>query len=135
MTDDWLGPRRELTRKDIDAVLAFLPFFEQPEAAFAEGRSMAPEVHSFMVALYEHHWMYPFSWSTEAWQRQMFALLDDPERLNKARLETLRKILITYARADRLCEGALVEACERGHVLAILRRVKQIRDKKYPSPS
>ncbi len=76
MTDSWEDPRRELTDEDIGAILAFLPFFERPGEVFGHGRSMAPEVEAFMVALYDHHWMYPFQWATDPWQRRMFALLE-----------------------------------------------------------
>jgi len=94
---------------------------------------MAPEVQAFMEALYEHHWMYPFAWTDHGWQERMFAMRDDPERMARARIATLRKMLITYARADHFCEGALVEACEQGYIQAILRRAKEIVDRK-PCP-
>jgi hypothetical protein len=142
VSSDWEAGRRELTQEDIDAILAFLPAFEQPGYTFGEWRPyhdertgealpmaycfMAADVQAFMEALYEHHWMYPFDWTSRAWQRRMSAIRDDPARMAKTRLETMRKMLITYARADRFCDGALVEACERGYVLAILRRVKEL---------
>lgn len=154
--DDWESGRRGLTQVDIDAILAFLPAFEQSGRTFGEWQPhrdvrtgealpmaycfMAPDVQAFMEALYEHHWMYPFDWMNRVWQKRMFAMRDDPARMARARLETMRKMLITYARADRFCDGALVEACEQGYVLAILRRVKELagppspRSERRPGP-
>lgn len=142
MASDWESGWRELSREDIDAILTFLPVFDQPGREFGDWHSyrdertgqalpmaycfMADDVQAFMEALYEHHWMYPFDWMNRLWQRRMFAMRDDPARMARARLETMRKMLITYVRADRFCDGALVEAFEQGYIQAILRRVKEI---------
>ena len=142
MTIDQESGRKDLMREDIDAVLAFLPVLEQPGLKFGEWHpyrdertdtplpigysNIAPEVQAFLHALYEHHWVYPFDYLNRAWQKRMFALRDDPERMARARLETMRKMLITYARMDYWIDSTLAEACEQGYIQAILRRVKEI---------
>jgi hypothetical protein len=142
MSTDWKADRKNLTHKDIAAVLAFLPVFEQPGFCFGRwlpepGASadaatqlgyceLAPEVCEFLEVLYERRWMYPFVWMDPSWQERMEALRRDPARIAEADLETLRQMLITYVRADRFCEGELLGAFEDDGILAILRRVKEI---------
>jgi hypothetical protein len=45
---------------------------------------------------------------------------------------TLRKLLTTHVRADRFVEGHLAGVLESGHMLAILRRLKDIRQQSWP---
>lgn len=140
---DWERRRRPLRRRDIEALLAFLPVISAE--GFSPGRwhspsgnsdddgelapaywESAPETRAFMETLYETRWMYPFDWSDGAWQKDMFALRDDPAQMARADLETLRQMLISYARADRFFEGAWAEAFEGGYIRAILERLKEI---------
>ena len=41
---------------------------------------------------------------------------------------SLCKLLTTHVRTDRITEGHLANVLESGHITAILRRLKQIRD-------
>ena len=54
--------------------------------------------------------------------------------LETADLTTLRKLLTTHVRADRFSEGHLAGVLQSGHIVAVLRRLRKIRDQ-LPKPS
>jgi hypothetical protein len=47
----------------------------------------------------------------------------------------VRKLLTTHIRADRFIEGHLAGVLENGHIVAVLRRLRTIRDQMAPSQS
>jgi O-acetyl-ADP-ribose deacetylase len=53
--------------------------------------------------------------------------MDDPKAIAGADLLTLRKLLTAHVRGDRFTEGHLAAVLEKGHILAILKRLEQIR--------
>ena len=121
-------------RGALDAVLRFLPVFERPDYQFGEwnypeGRfpyyACRGEVDDFVGALYKAGMIFPFDWP--GWQAEARRYLDDPAALDTAGTLTLRKLLITHVRQDRFAEGHLGSILERGHITAILRRLKVIR--------
>jgi hypothetical protein len=52
--------------------------------------------------------------------------VNDPDQIESADVEVLRKLLTTHVRQERFCEGYLAAMFENGHILALLRRLKQI---------
>jgi hypothetical protein len=118
----------------VDRVLAFLPLFEQQGYSFGEWHTppgqfprFAPnnDVSRFIEVLYEDGWIQPFDWGK--WQPQAEALYRNPRALGRARLSTLRRLLTLHVRKDRFCEGHLAGMLAEGHIVAILRRIAELR--------
>lgn len=76
--------------------------------------------------LYEQKIIIVFDWTS--WGDEVKRYQAEPEALARANLLTLRKLLTAHIRADRFVEGRLASVLESGHIAAILRRLKQIRD-------
>ena len=125
----------QVGRQQLDAVLQFLPVFERPDYQFGEWRypegrfpyyACRGEVDDFVGALFRHGMIFPFDWPS--WQEEAERYYTDPHALETAGILTLRKLLITHVRKDRFAEGHLGSILERGHITAILRRLKAIRE-------
>lgn len=121
-----------LTSDNLQAVLEFLPLFEQPD--FSPGEWIAQEGHlpyfsytsealAFIRALSGNGFIQPFDWMN--W-REGEQLVDNPELLRRANLQTLRKLLTAHVRADRFTEGHLAGTFESGHIAMILKRMAEI---------
>ena len=122
-----------VTPEQIDAVLGFLPLFEQPGVVFGEWQTpqgqmpyYAPsrQVLDFVQALYDEHLIVVFDWG--AWQEEVERYRSDPQALAEADLLTVRKLLTAHVRKDRFVEGHLGSVFESGHMTAILRRMREI---------
>ncbi len=120
---------------DYDRLLAFIEVFDTPE--FSSGQwefcrgclpefTYAPETNAFVQTLYDDGWTIVFDWGR--WQGEAVELLNEPEKLNAASMETLRKLLTLHVRKDRFCEGHLASVLKSGHILAILKRIRDIRE-------
>ena len=123
----------EVGPHQLDAVLRFLPIFEQPGYVFGEWHSpegqfpyyaMHHEAIEFVQALYAQQVVFSFDWPS--WQEEAERFVADPEALETADLLTLRKLLTTHVRKDRFVEGHLASVLECGHIVAILRRMGRI---------
>jgi hypothetical protein len=122
--------------KQIDAILPFLERFES--AGFSAGIWKGPEgqmpwfdfdeaVMEFQKALYDHGWVTPaFDWTE--WQQPAQEFVNSQEKVDKADLPTILKLFTAHVRADRFCEGHLAAMFENGHIVALLRRLKAIRN-------
>jgi len=121
-----------LTEDNLLAVLSYLPSFEQP--SFSPGEWVAQQGHlpyfdyssavlAFEKALYSNGFIQPFNWTK--WYEGLL-LKDHPELLQRASLQTLRKLLTAHVRADRFNEGHLADIFESGHMLMILKRLAEI---------
>ena len=117
---------------DWKQAIAFLAVFEaadyrfghwrQPEGQF--GYEYHPEVLSFIRALNDASIVLDFDWG--AWQPKAMRYWEEPSRLGRARLTTLRKLLTLHLRKDRFVEGHLAEMLESVHITAILRRAASL---------
>jgi hypothetical protein len=125
----------EVGPHQLDALLRFLPIFEQPGYVFGEWRSaegqfpyysMHREATEFVQTLYGQQVVFSFDWRN--WQQEAERFVADPEALGTADLLTLRKLLTTHVRRDRFVEGHLASMLECGHITAILRRLGKIRE-------
>ena len=121
--------------QQIDAILEYLPIFErrdfQPgQWVEREGQfphfAFSPEVDEFVAALYQQNIIIPFDW--RSWSEEAKRYQADPDALEASDLLTLRKLLTAHVRADRFVEGRLAGLFQSGHLTAILRRLKRIRD-------
>jgi hypothetical protein len=81
------------------------------------------EVVRWQAALYENHIVLPFDWTEFEWTQKMRRFTEDPSRLLRACLLTVRKVLTALTRAERFCEGSLAEAFERGLPQAAMGRL------------
>jgi hypothetical protein len=119
----------------IDALLRFLPAFEAADANHGEWRfadGVMPHlvtseaVTEFVQTLYENGWVEPFDWG--AWEETAAGYAESPERVATADTDTVRKLLTTHVRKDRFCEGHLVAMIASGHIAAVLRRLRDLRN-------
>jgi O-acetyl-ADP-ribose deacetylase (regulator of RNase III) len=115
-------------------VLAFLPLFEDQDSKFydvatdfssSEPYIYTNEVNKFIKILYSQEFVIPFDWS--AWQDEAAKFVEQPKLLESAELTTLQKLLTIHVRKERFCSGHLAAMIDSGHILAILKRLKQIR--------
>lgn len=120
---------------EIDAILDYLPVFEADDFEFgawnAEDGTMpmyllSDQAGAFEQALYNNGWIMPFDWPD--WQDEAAKLVESAEALESANIETVRKLLTTHVRKERFCEGHLSAMHSCGHLVAILRRLKILRN-------
>lgn len=125
----------EIGLPQLDAVLKFLPIFEQPGYVFGEWHnpagkfpyySMSPEVSDFIQTLYAQEIIISFDWPS--WQEEAARYLSHPGAVGQADLLTLRKLLTLHVRQDRFVEGHLAHMLKDGHITALLRRLNKIRE-------
>lgn len=139
-------PDRPISLDDMDALLRFLPIFESRHFSFgkvvpckktapreftAAYADLCPEAVEFEQALYDHSWVIGFDWG--AWSQEARSYELDPEKVKRADLLTLRKLLTSHVRADRFCEGYFLRVLQSGLTTAILRRIAELRQN-LPAP-
>ncbi len=124
-------PKFELA--DLDAILSFLPTLSNPDFVFGEWKTppgqfphyfFSPETLQFLKAL--DKLIIVFDWP--AWHEEAAHYLEIPDALAKADLLTLRKLITIHVRAERFNEGHLAAQYKNGHLVAILARLKKIRE-------
>jgi hypothetical protein len=123
------------TSRQMDAILPFLDCFEAVQ--FSAGSWKAPEgqlpwfnfeevVMEFTHALYSNGWVTPsFDWTE--WQDTAQEYVEKPMKIETADATTIQKLFTTHVRKERFCEGHLAAMFEKGHVVALLRRLRAIR--------
>ncbi|MBN1313988.1 MAG: hypothetical protein JXA42_00910, partial [Anaerolineales bacterium] len=125
----------EIGLQQLDAVLKFLPIFEESEVNFGKwvrqknGPSqftISQEATDFIETLYAQKIVFSFDWPN--WKVEASRLYTDPQTLQQADLLALRKLLTTHVRQDRFSDGHLTYMFECGHLTAILRRLEEIRE-------
>ena len=129
-----------ITADNIDAILKFLPEFEQEGCEFGhmtlmeqtpDGAFVLPDCvlgktgSRFFHALYENGWVVDFDWPS--WQDQAEQYYLHPEKLQLVDINTIRRLLTTHVRKDRFCGGHLLSAFKSGHLTEVLRRLQAIR--------
>ena len=123
-----------VTRKHINAILPFLEKFE--ESGFSvesSGYQYDEVVLKFLEILYANDWVTPkvkwFEWRDVAWE-----YVDSPEKIKSADVVTVQKLFTTHVRQDRFSEGHLASMFENGHIVALLRRLKEILEQAPDTP-
>jgi len=136
-SDEQVAEVKPIKPEQIDALIPFLDKFE--EAGFSAGDWKVEEgpflswfnfdeiAMEFIQVLYDNDWVTPqFDWGE--WQESARRYIESREMVESADAVTIQKLLTTHVRADRFCEGHLGSMFENGHIVAILRRLKVIRD-------
>ena len=125
----------EIGIEKIDAILGYLPRFEQRCFKFGEWRapegqlpffSFSDGAAGFICALYRQGMIIPFDW--RSWEEDATQYQLNCDALAAADLSTIQRLLTLHVRKDRLAEGHLAKVFEQGQLTTILRRLEQIRD-------
>jgi protein-tyrosine phosphatase len=122
-----------------DALLKFAPHFDAPgpfatlvspmmsdAAMVAPYCELAPWASDFVQTLEDAGWCVDCNW--EAWQGEGQRYVDDPALVAGADADALARLLTVHVHLDRRHEGHLADMAERGHLKAILGRLKELRD-------
>ena len=130
---------REIEREDIDALVKFLPLFERPGRVFAkwgetlknaDGSISLPlpeydeDVREFFRLVARHGWI-DYGYKPEEAAR----MLADVELIERAGVEQLKTMLTYCLRGERFCDGLWESLLEGGQIVALLRRLKAIRER------
>ncbi len=122
-------------RAGVEAVLAFLPVFEDPrflpEVVVAEEdgwtlEQYTREVYEFERTLYHTGFIVRFDWPR--WELKAFRYYRDPPLLETASCGEIRRLLTFHIRKNVICEGHLAGMLRDGHIQAILRRLAALAD-------
>jgi Family of unknown function (DUF6508) len=129
--------RHEITREDIDALLEFLPLFEQPGREFAkwpgsernaDGSLSVPfpvydeDVEEFFGRVGRHGWI-DYGYKPEEAAR----MLEDDESVGRADIAQVKMMLTYCVRSERFGDGNWQSLLKGGRVAALLRRLAAIR--------
>jgi len=130
--------RHEITGEDIDALLEFLPQFEKPGRQFAQwdrleknadGSINFPfpiyneDVDEFFKRVGQRGWI-DVGYKPEEAAR----MLEDAEFIKQASLEQVKMMLTYCVRGERFCDGLRESLLSGGQIVALLRRLKAIRE-------
>ena len=134
-----MAKTKVVTAPQIEALLPFVRTFEimgfqcgecpqsepdSPHGSIIPGFGATDPVAGFVAALHDHGWIEAFDWN--AWQEDAARYVASPELVGSADAETIRKLLTSHVRKDRDCHSHLAAQFESGHILALLRRLKEI---------
>ena len=131
-----------ITPECIDKVVSFIPMLiSLPAKDIANWQApgkddkgeqlmyIAPEydrvVEELMDALNENHFVQPFDWGK--WEPTAQKIQEEPNRLSKATLNTCIKLMTLHVRMDRFVGGHFGSIVKEGHIVAILRRLAELR--------
>ena len=123
------------TTKQFDAILSYLDRFSAE--GFTAGTwhensdhtlwfEFSDLVSEFRQALYDNGWT-PRSFEWPKWQETAQKYVAEPGRIDSADIETIKKLFTTHIRKDRFCDGHLAVMFENGHIVALLRRLQELR--------
>jgi len=78
----------------------------------------------FIKDVYESGLVYHFDWPR--WEEDAKKYFNNPDLLNNANLEIIRKLLTLHIRKDRFCDYHLEDMIRSGHISQILKRLREI---------
>ena len=85
-------------------------------------------VGEFRRVFYANGWIAPVEFHWSEWQPVANAYVESPDKVESADAMTSKKLFTTHVREDRFCKGHLASMFENGHIVALLRRLKEIRE-------
>jgi Family of unknown function (DUF6508) len=124
------------TKKQIGAVLEFLPVLKRPDLSPSkwhgdwkakDGVISLPleedsaEISNLISALYDNGFVEDFDWMP--WQTTAEPYIANTKLVDEAALETLKTLLITHVRYDHFCDGHFSAMIKSGQITAILERL------------
>jgi hypothetical protein len=128
-----------INKTELESLLSLIPELQSHEGPFgehdfsAEGNTFhigpyifSPLLEKIWLGILESGLKHPFNWG--AWQDEAERICYEPGLLEKADLETIRKLLTLHLRKERFCEGHLAAVCEDGLMLRTLLRLKALYD-------
>lgn len=127
------------TRAGVEAVLAFLPVFEEPQflpeviVAEEQGWTLEQytrEVYEFERTLYRTGFIVRFDWAR--WEHEALRYYRDPSLIGTADCTVLRRLLTFHIRKNVICEGHLAGMLREGQIQAILRRLAVLAEVAVP---
>jgi hypothetical protein len=122
------------TVKQIDAILPFLDRFTAEGFTVGTWHSRSGQfpwfefsdsVTEFHQALNDNGWIAPFDWGK--WQEKAREYVEKPEKIESADAKTIQKLFTTHVRKEQFCEGHLAAMFENGHMVGLLRRLRELR--------
>jgi hypothetical protein len=126
-----------VTKEKIDELLRFLPSFEKPNRKFVEkwegddenGFSIIPyPVYFDDVEQFFRLAAQPF-WSDKGYlKKKPGKMLKDSKNIENANLDEIKTMLTYFVRAERFCDGFWEGVLLSGKVIALLKRLKKLRD-------
>ena len=122
----------KITKENINKIIEYISYFENKDNVFYSIDSKyllypynySKEIHDFEKVLYDENIVLVFDWGE--WQPEAEKIYNNPDLLENADLETLRKLLTLHIRKERFYSGHLANMIKSGHILNILRRLKEI---------
>ena len=134
-----MKPPGTINKKGLDELISLIPELESYQGSFGEhdfrkeGNTLhmgpfnySPLLDNIVHSIHEAGLQITFDWPS--WQDEAERICNEPGELEKADLETIRKLLTLHLRKERFCEGHLAAVCECGLMLSTLRRLKTLRD-------
>ena len=120
-----------ITKENIDKVLEFLPYFEDGSITiYKEGQEHdSPKgVYDFLRTLYEQKFTVEFP--SYKRRKDIYSFVDRVIPISEANIGDIASIFKIILAGDRLTMGGgyLEDCIENGLVLALLERLKEIRD-------
>jgi hypothetical protein len=128
-----------LNKQEFESLIALIPELQSHEGPFGEHDictqaglvsigpfNYSPLLSRIMSAIQHSGLKLKFNWG--AWQDEAHRICYEPGLLEKADLETIRKLLTMHLRKERFCEGHLAAVCEEGLMLRTLLRLKALYD-------
>jgi hypothetical protein len=123
--------RTHPTAADIDALLAFLPRFEQPGRTFVRrwedaGAFPTPVYDADVVAFFELAGQ--ACWTDEGYvPAEAAAMLRDDTCVASATLDEIKTMLTYAVRGERFTDGHWASLLETGRISSLLRRLADLR--------
>ena len=125
-----------LTLAGMDALLEFLPYFQNKRSRFGKEPDVENHVHrpsllskkaiQFIGLCETTHFIQPFDWG--AWIQDHPRVANRGDGIEELSLEELGKLLTAHVRGDRFCDGHLLEVMRSGQMARLLERLLQLRE-------
>lgn len=133
----------------LEALTAFLPALTDPAFSFGTWEPLTPRdsgtwtlptftfsetASAFVQAAYDAGWVdLEFNWMAWSETDDAKALLAEPSAIGTATVRQLEQLLTTCIRMDRYCEGSLAGDLERGVLVALVERARDVLQAERPA--
>jgi hypothetical protein len=129
---------KEINNENIRNVLKYLEYFENGDNEFysiiesdegvilVDPYDYSLKTDEFVHSLYENNLVQSFEWME--WGDEAKRYFENPVLIEAADLETIHKLFTVIVRSDRFVSGHLAEMIDKGIILKLLKRLKEILD-------